>query len=139
MIKQARLDFYLISENMFKFVTDTKIIPGYRTDHSGITLKLKLIDSERGRGYWKFNNTLLKDKDYVSLIKNTIDDVTKTYVSNENNLNHGNISNEEIQFHINDQLFLETLLMMIRGNTIKYSSEKKKKRLKEEKNTRRRH
>ena len=132
-IKQARLDFYLISENMFQFVTDTKIIPGYRTDHSGITLKLKLIDSERGRGYWKFNNTLLKDKDYVSLIKNTIDDVKKTYVSNENNLNHGNISNEEIQFHINDQLFLETLLMMIRGNTIKYSSEKKKKRLKEEK------
>ena len=132
-IKQARLDFYLISENMFQFVTDTQIIPGYRTDHSGITLKLKLIDSERGRGYWKFNNTLLKDKDYVSLIKNTIDDVKKTYVSNENNLNHGNISNEEIQFNINDQLFLETLLMMIRGNTIKYSSEKKKKRFKEEK------
>ena len=138
-IKQARLDFYLISENMFQFVTNTKIIPGYRTDHSGITLKLKLIDSERVRGYWKFNNTLLKDKDYFSLIKNTIDDVNKTYVSNENNLNHGNISNEEIQFNINDQLFLETLLMMIRGNTIKYSSEKKKKRLKEEKNTRRRH
>ena len=68
-VKQARLDFYLIGENMFQFVTDTKIIPGYRTDHSGITLKLKLIDSERGRGYWKFNNTLLKDKDYVSLIK----------------------------------------------------------------------
>ena len=68
-IKQARLDFYLISENMFQFVTDTKIIPGYRTDHSGITLKLKLIDSKRGRGYWKLNNTLLKDKDYVSLIK----------------------------------------------------------------------
>ena len=133
-IKQARLDFYLISENMLQFVTDTKIIPGYRTDHSGITLKLKLIDSEKGRGYWKFNNTLIKDKDYVSLIKNTIDDVKKTYyVSNENILNHGNISNEEIQFNINDQLFSETLLMMIRGNTIKYSSEKKKKRLKEEK------
>ena len=32
-IKQARLDFYLISENMFQFVTDAKIIPGYRTDH----------------------------------------------------------------------------------------------------------
>ena len=49
-IKQVRLDFYLISENMFQFVTDTKIIPGYRADHSGITLKLKLIDCERGRG-----------------------------------------------------------------------------------------
>ena len=68
-IKQVRLDFYLISENMFQFVTDTKISPGYRADHSGITLKLKLIDSERGRGYWKLNNTLLKVKDNVSLIK----------------------------------------------------------------------
>ena len=68
-IKQARLDFYLLSENMFQFVTDTKIIPGYGTDHSRITLKFKLIDSERGRGCWKFNNTLLKGKDYVWLIK----------------------------------------------------------------------
>ena len=111
-IKQARLDFHLISENMFQFVTDAKIIPGYRTDHSGIALKLKLIDRERGRGYGKFNNTLLKDKDYVSLIKNTrtIDDVKKTYVSNENNLNHGNISNEEIQFNINDQLFFRNFI-----------------------------
>ena len=35
-IKQARLDVYRISENMFQFVTYTKIIPGYRTDHLGI-------------------------------------------------------------------------------------------------------
>ena len=69
MIKQARLDFYLLSENMFQFVTDTKIIPGYGTDHLGITLKFKLIDSEGGRACWKFNNTLLKGKDYVSLMK----------------------------------------------------------------------
>ena len=86
-----------------------------------------MLDSQRKRGYWKFNNTLLKDKDYASLIRNTIDDEKKTYVRNENKLNHGNISNEEIQFNINDQLFLETLLMMIRGNTIKYSSERRNK------------
>ena len=71
--------------------------------------------------------------------KNTIDDVEKAYLSNENNLNHENIFNEEIQLNISDQLILETLLMMIRGNTIKYSSEKKKKRIKRGKNTRRRH
>ena len=35
-------------------------------------------------------------------------------------------------FDINDQLFLETLLMTIRGNTIKYSSIKKRKKLEEE-------
>ena len=49
------------------------------------------------------------------------------------NGNDENIANDEIQFNINDQLFLETLLMMIRGNTIKNSSEKKQKRVKEEK------
>ena len=36
------------------------------------------------------------------------------------------ISNEDIQFTINDQLFLETLLMEIRGKTISYASFKKK-------------
>ena len=49
------------------------------------------------------------------------------------NGNDENIANDEIQFNINDQLFLETLLVMIRGNTIKNSSEKKQKRVKEEK------
>ena len=32
-----------------------------------------------------------------------------------------------------DQLFLETLIIIIRGNTIKYSSEKKKKKKKRKK------
>ena len=39
-----------------------------------------------------------------------------------------NIPNSELQFSINDQLFLETLLMNIRGKTIAYSSYLKKKR-----------
>ena len=43
-----------------------------------------------------------------------------------------NTTDDEIQFNINDQLFLETLLMVIRGNTIKYSSVKKRKKLEEE-------
>ena len=46
-----------------------------------------------------------------------------------------NIPNQDIVFNINDQLFLETLLMMIRGKTIEYSSIRKKNKLKEKKNT----
>ena len=63
--KQASLDFYLVSEEIFQHVPDNSIIPGYRSDHSGIYLKIKLHENERGRRYWKFNNTLLKYKDYV--------------------------------------------------------------------------
>ena len=128
--KQARLDF-LISENIYQFITDTQIIPGFRTDHNAIVLKLKLQESVRGTGYWKFDNSLLKDKDYIKIVKQTINEVKQTYVMNENDLETAN-NNENILCKINDQLFLETLLMIIRGNTIKYSSEKKKRLQKEE-------
>ena len=52
-----------------------------------------------------------------------------TDLANDN----GNIENTQLEeFNINDQLFLETLLLMIRGNTIKYSSFKKKQQQQEE-------
>ncbi|MCG7876954.1 MAG: reverse transcriptase family protein, partial [Candidatus Thiodiazotropha endolucinida] len=55
---------------------------------------------------------------------------------NNNNNNNNNDNTEfipnDIEFTINDQLFLETLLIMIRGETIKYSSMKKKESIQEE-------
>ena len=63
--KQARLDYFLINETCLEYVIDTSINPGYRADHSSILLKLKFINNERGPGYWKFNNSLLKNKDYI--------------------------------------------------------------------------
>ena len=41
-IKQARLDYFLVSEETFQCVSDCEILPGYRTDHSGVLLTLKL-------------------------------------------------------------------------------------------------
>ena len=44
------------------FLHDCEIIPGYRSDHSGVLLNLQInFDTEKVRGYWKFKNTLLKD------------------------------------------------------------------------------
>ena len=135
--KQVRLDYFLVSDTLFQFVTDTDIVSGYRTDHLGIILKLKLLENERGKGYWKFNNTLIKDDLYIEEIKKTIEEVKNTYVVNQNIDARVNTSNENIEFNINDQLFLETLLMIIRGNTIKYSSIKKRKNKKKKKGGRR--
>ena len=130
--KQARLDFFIVSEDMFTLVHDSDIVPGYRTDHSGIILKIKLQENERGRGYWKFNNSLLKDTNYVTTVKTVIDDTINLYKINNNNNNNNTVPDDNIQFTINDQLFLETLLIMIRGETIKYSSIKKKENMQEE-------
>ena len=128
--KQARLDFFFVHDSIFQYVTAANIISGYRTDHSAITLKLKLHKNERGKGYWKFNNSLLKDKQFVEETKQVIDEVKRTYAAN---IELGeNIPNQDLIFNINDQLFVETLLMMIRGNTIKFSSIRKKNNLKEE-------
>lgn len=74
--KQARLD-YFFSKWYFLSVC---IGSGYRTDHLGIVLKLKLLENERGKGYWKLNNTFLKDELYIEEIKKTIEEVKNTYI-----------------------------------------------------------
>jgi hypothetical protein len=44
---------------------NTKIIPGYKTDHSAITFTFSASLARRGKGYWKFNSQLLRDFVYV--------------------------------------------------------------------------
>ena len=49
---------------------DTDIHPSIKTDHSLISLKYEIKNSvQKGRGFWKFNSELLKDKDYVGIVK----------------------------------------------------------------------
>ena len=127
---------------MFCHLDDCQIVSGYRTDHSGVILKLDFYEQARGKGYWKFNNSLLKDK---NLMKDTINEVLSLHVketngclknNNNNNNSNGSINNNNNsnyhnkEFIINDQLLLETILMMIRGETIKYSSYRKKSSMK---------
>ena len=50
-----------------------------------------------------------------------------------------NIPDDQIQFVINDQLFLETLLMELRGKSISFSSYKKKASEKKRKRTNQQH
>lgn len=45
--QQARLDFFLISDNLLSYIKDADILYGYRTDHSLITLQLEFL--KRGK------------------------------------------------------------------------------------------
>ena len=76
----------------------------------------------------------MKDKEkQIDNVHNSSFTVTDSTVNpiNRNNTITNDKNNEG--FIINDQLLLETILMMIRGETIKYSSYKKKNNEKEEK------
>lgn len=126
-VRKARLDYFLISEEMMTLVDNCDIRPGYKTDHSMVTLNLKFSDFTRGRGFWRFNNSLLKDKTYIEKVKETILHTKIEYApipyATEN---IGLVDNNILQFTIDDQLFMEMLLLKIRGMTISHSSYKKK-------------
>lgn len=112
--KQARLDYFLISESLRQFVKKSDIESGYRSDHSMIILELNFTKFKQGRSYWKHNNSLLGDLDYINEINEKILEVKQQYALPVYNLdNLDNIPDEEIQFTINDQLFLDVILMVV--------------------------
>jgi len=120
-IKQARLDYFLLSENLSPNVQNSNIESGYRSDNSITVLFFKFNEFKNGIGLWKFNNSLLHDLEYFDLINKHIIDIKIQYALPIYNLNNiTNISDADIQFQINYQLFLETLLIEIGGKTFSY-------------------
>ena len=122
--KQSRLDYFLISADFEPFIRNANIDVSYRSDHSPVSLTLQFVDQKRGRGTWKFNNSLLYDKTYVEIVKKCISEMLNQYSLPG--------IDEEIKYTINPHLFWEVLKCMIRGKTISYSAYKKKENNKTE-------
>jgi hypothetical protein len=51
----------------------------YRSDHSPVSIVQKLLNQTRGRGTWKFNNSLLRDEEFVKKVKDDIKQVIEEY------------------------------------------------------------
>jgi len=71
-LKQARLDVFLVSNVLYTKIVETNILPGYRTDHSLITMSITMSNFTKGNSYWKLINSLLTDIEFVRTIKETI-------------------------------------------------------------------
>ena len=123
--RMGRLDYFLLSTDLAQSVNCMGYNTGYRSDHSLCHVSLPFTQQQRGRGTWKFNNSLLHDHEYVNMVKLTINNLVTQYRTQ----NQGDLSDPAlVEFSINDQLFFEMLKLTIRGNTIPYSSRKKKER-----------
>ena len=99
----------------------------------------------QGRGFWKFNNSLLKDINFVEKVKDGIKETVCKYarIDGDNNFflnaNSEEISDffdsqtpeslQNLELSINPELFLDVLLLEVRQITIKYSVIKKKERV----------
>ena len=103
-----------------------EIKTGYLSDHSFITLEIIENKFTIGKGVWKFNNDFLKDENYVHQINNLIDVEILNYALPIYHPNYIIGNYEDIIFTIDDDLFLEMVFLKIRGETIKFSSFKKK-------------
>ena len=130
-LKQARLDFFLVSASINEKIVACDIKPGYRTDHSMIELDMIIVDQTKGRGLYKFNVSLLKDREYVRMVKRTIMRSVLQYalpVYERSYLEAAFENNALLNMHyrISDTLLYETIMLNIRTETITYSINKKK-------------
>ena len=100
-------------------------------DTAGSPLRRKRIQEtrkNRGPGLWKFNDSLLVNEEYDELqkvISNTVQQYaiplySTDFASDPNNF-------QCIEFTISISLFYETLLMLIRGETVRFSKQKARK------------
>ena len=120
--KKARLDNFFISATLLPFISKVDILPGILSDHSIQIMEVDFSKFKRGRGFFKFNTSLLKELDYVTLINETIRDTAAKYtedIYNDEFLKTATPEQmQELIYTISPQLLLETLLLEIRGKTI---------------------
>ena len=104
-LQQSRLDFFLIHENFAADVIASDTEPGYRVDHSAVTITFRFTERARDKTFCKFNSSLLKDKEYVRKIKESIKETKLKYAKNIDSL--GIVHDDNIEFQIDDQLLFE--------------------------------
>ena len=76
---QSRIDYFLVSASIADLVQSVDITHGICSDHSMLCMSLGTNGGRRGKGLWKFNTSLLKDRELTSLIKVCIQDLRIQY------------------------------------------------------------
>ena len=126
-IKQAHLDYYIVSNPFTDLIDHCDIIPGYKSDHSICTLNIKPSKVIRGRGLWKLNCDLLSNSDYVDLINKTIQEVKSEYTVPVYSIEFiDNASDLDKKFIVEEHLLLEMIMFKIRQKSIKFASNLRK-------------
>jgi len=70
-----RLDYIFLSNSLQEYATDIQVLPSFLSDHSPVFFSLQsTIDTKRGRGMWKFNNSLLHVENFRESLIQTIRD-----------------------------------------------------------------
>ena len=75
-LQMGRLDFILVSDEILRYCHKESILPGYRSDHSIVSVNLQMFThTTKPKLFWKFNNQLLKDEHFIQKSKEQIAEV----------------------------------------------------------------
>ena len=106
---RSRIDFFFISRPLSNHVRKTETRNSITPDHKSLYLNLEIKNEfKRGPGLWKFNNTLLEDKNYKQFVTIKYPQILEKY--------------SEVT---EKQMLWELIKMDLRSETIKYSKEKR--------------
>ena len=127
-LQMGRLDFILVTDEILRYCHKESILPGYRSDHSMVSVNLQMFKhTTKPTLFWKFNSQLLKDENFTKKVKEQIAEVKREYEEpRPNAANDLDIANNEYKSYLGPQLFLEILLLKTRELAIKHSSAKSK-------------
>ena len=108
--KARRLDYIFFSENLLPNLTGSEHCFISGTDHKLVSSSFTTDTFKRGKSFWKFNTSLLKDLKYVTHMNEKIDDF---------------LASQEEEYNNPAERF-EFLKAMVKSNTMEYSKVKNK-------------
>ena len=98
-----------MAESLEQLVKGQVVHPARKSDHSQVKLEIQCNFHQRGRGFWKFNTQLLRDKQYIEKMNKLIE-----------------IELEQTQNYQSKIKHWEIIKLAIRSSTIQYSVNKKR-------------
>ena len=104
-----RIDYIFLSGSLVENLQESKITTMPFTDHRAVETCLSFHNFTKGPSYWKFNNSLLRDKSYLDETNNLIEEIK--------------VETQGLDPHSR----LEMCKIKIKENTINYSKKKSKR------------
>ena len=101
--KAARLDRYLVSEEVEKFVSKYHRHPRGPSDHCPISIDVDYSNFKPGPGTWKIPTNLLHNRDYIKKTKEQIMETCARYKIHNNNRTYEEIGGDILRNFLNEK------------------------------------
>ena len=85
----SRLVYFLISDDLIGLTKSSTIIPGFKTDHSSVEFTFNIEGKAKVPGYWRFDKTLLYDREYILKVKDSIQQTVQDNPNTDNDILFG--------------------------------------------------